>query len=50
MCVCVCVCVCEFVSLCGVCNVCVCKGFVMCRCFGNMYVGGPKKTRYFMSD
>jgi len=31
MCVCVCVCVCGF------CNVCVCEGFVMCGCFGNMY-------------
>ena len=23
--------------MCGVCNVCVCEGFVMCGCFGNMY-------------
>jgi hypothetical protein len=35
VCVCVCVCVCECMS--GFCNVCVWVGFVMCRCFGNMY-------------
>jgi len=29
----VCVCVC----MCGFCNVCVCEGFVMCGCFGNLY-------------
>ena len=28
-------CVCVFI--CGFCNVCVCVGFVMCGCFGNMY-------------
>jgi hypothetical protein len=29
----VCMCVCVG----GVCNVCVCAGFVMCGYFGNMY-------------
>ena len=40
MCVCVCVyeCVCVCVCACGFCNVCVCEGFVICGCFGNMYV------------
>jgi len=28
---CICVCMCRF------CNMCVCEGFVMCGCFGNMY-------------
>jgi hypothetical protein len=23
--------------MCGFCNVCVCVGFVMCGCLGNMY-------------
>jgi hypothetical protein len=35
MCVRACVRVC--VCMCGFCNVCVCEGFVMCGCFGNMY-------------
>jgi hypothetical protein len=30
-----CVCACGCMS--GFCNVCVCEGFVMCGCFGNMY-------------
>ena len=30
----VCLCVC----MCGFCNVCVCVGFVMCGCFGNIYI------------
>jgi hypothetical protein len=25
------------VCMSGFCNVCVCEGFVMCGCFGNMY-------------
>ena len=29
--------VCTCVCMCGFCNVCVCEGFVMCGCFGNMY-------------
>jgi len=28
----VCVCVCARVFMCGLCNVCVCEGFVMCVC------------------
>jgi hypothetical protein len=31
----VCVCVCA--RVCGFCNVCVCVGFVMRGCLGNMY-------------
>jgi len=29
----------NFICFCflGFCNVCVCVGFVMCGCFGNMY-------------
>jgi len=23
--------------MCKFCNVCVCEGFIMCGCFGNMY-------------
>ena len=37
VCMCACVCVCVCVCVCGFCNACVCEGFVMCGCFGNMY-------------
>jgi hypothetical protein len=30
-------CVCVSECVCGFCNVCVCVGFVMCGCHGNMY-------------
>ena len=33
--VCVCECMCVYARV--FCNVCVCEGFVMCGCFGNMY-------------